>query len=153
MLGEATGASEAQTVSVIEANIDDSNPQVLAYASERLMESGALDVTLQPIVMKKGRPGTLLRAIARPENREALAQLIFQETSTLGLRIYSAERRVQARTWTEVATRYGKIRVKVSGDGAYAPEYEDCRKLALESGAPLKQVIAEANFAYLNLSR
>jgi pyridinium-3,5-bisthiocarboxylic acid mononucleotide nickel chelatase len=153
ILGEATGASEAQTVSVIEANIDDSNPQVLAYASERLMESGALDVTLQPIVMKKGRPGTLLRAIARPEDREELARLIFQETSTLGLRIYSAERRVQARTWIEVATPYGKIRIKVSGDGAYAPEYEDCRKLALESGAPLKQVIAEANFAYLNLSR
>jgi pyridinium-3,5-bisthiocarboxylic acid mononucleotide nickel chelatase len=153
ILGEATGASEAQTVSVIEANIDDSNPQVLAYASERLMESGALDVTLQPIVMKKGRPGTLLRAIARTEDREALAQLIFQETSTLGVRIYSAERRIQARTWTEVATPYGKIRVKVSGDGAYTPEYEDCRKLALESGAPLKRVIAEANFAYLNLSR
>jgi pyridinium-3,5-bisthiocarboxylic acid mononucleotide nickel chelatase len=153
ILGEATGASEAQSVSVIEANIDDSNPQVLAYASERLMEAGALDVTLQAIVMKKGRPGTLLRAIARPEDREALARLIFQETSTLGLRMYSADRRVQARTWTEVATPYGKIRVKVSGDGAYAPEYEDCRKLALESGAPLKQVIAEANFAYLNLSR
>jgi uncharacterized protein (TIGR00299 family) protein len=153
ILGEVTGASEAQTVSVIEANIDDSNPQVLAYASERLMESGALDVTLQPIVMKKGRSGTLLRAIARPEDREALAQLIFQETSTLGLRIYSAERRIQSRTWIEVATPFGKIRVKVSGDGAYAPEYEDCRKLALESGAPLKQVIAEANFAYLNLSR
>jgi pyridinium-3,5-bisthiocarboxylic acid mononucleotide nickel chelatase len=153
ILGEATGASEAATVSVIEANIDDSNPQVLAYTSERLMEAGALDVTLQPIVMKKGRPGTLLRAIARPEDREALAQVVFQETSTLGLRIYSAERRVQPRSWTEVATPYGKIRVKVSGDGAYAPEYEDCRKLALESGAPLKQVIAEANFAYLNLSR
>jgi pyridinium-3,5-bisthiocarboxylic acid mononucleotide nickel chelatase len=153
ILGEATGASEAPTVAVIEANIDDSNPQVLAYASERLMEAGALDVTLQPIVMKKGRPGTLLRAIARPEDREALAQLIFQETSTLGLRIYAAERRVQSRSWTEVATPFGKIRVKVSGDGAYAPEYEDCRKLALESGAPLKQVIAEANFAYLNLSR
>jgi hypothetical protein len=153
ILGEATGASEAQTVAVIEANIDDSNPQVLAYASERLMEAGALDVTLQPIVMKKGRPGTLVRAIARPEDRETLAALIFQETSTLGLRMYPAERRVQSRSWTDVSTRYWKIRMKVSGDGAYAPEYEDCRRLALESGAPLKQVIAEANFAYLNLSR
>lgn len=153
ILGEPSGASEEQTVAVLEANIDDSNPQVLAYASERLMEAGALDVTLQPIVMKKGRPGTLLRAIVSPENREAIASLIFQETSTLGLRIYAAERRVQSRTWTEVATRYGRVRVKVAGDGAYAPEYEDCRKLALETGAPLKQVIAEANFAYLNLSR
>lgn len=153
LLGESTGASEAQTVSVIEANIDDSNAQVLAYASERLMEAGALDVTLQPMVMKKGRPGTLLSAIARPEDREALSSLIFQETSTLGLRIYSAERRVQARSWKEVETPYGRVRVKVGDDGTYAPEYEDCRKAALESGAPLKTVIAEANYAYLNLSR
>lgn len=153
IVGETSGASEAQSVAVIEANIDDCNPQVLAYASERLMGAGALDVTMQPIVMKKGRAGTLLRALARPEEREAIAQIVFNETSTLGLRIYPAERRVQFRSWTEVATRYGKIRVKISGDGAYAPEYEDCRKLALESGAPLKQVIAEANFAYLNLSR
>ena len=153
ILGEPTGATEAQTVSVIEANIDDSNPQVLAYASERLMDAGALDVTLQPIVMKKGRPGTLLRAITRREDRETLAHLIFQETSTLGIRMYEAERRVQARAWSEVTTPYGKVRVKVSGDGAYMPEYEDCRKLALESGAPLQKVIAEANFAYLNQSR
>jgi uncharacterized protein (DUF111 family) len=60
---------------------------------------------------------------------------------------------VQARTWTEVATPYGKVRVKIAGEGAYAPEYEDCRRLALASGVALKQVIAEANFAYLNLSR
>ena len=153
ILGEPTGASEAQTVAVMEANIDDSNAQILAYASERLMQAGALDVTLQPIVMKKGRPGTLLRAIARMEDREAISSLIFQETSTLGLRIYSAERRVLMRTWTEVETPLGKVRVKVGGDGTYAPEYEDCRKLALASGAPLKQVIAEANYAYLNLSR
>ncbi len=150
ILGQTTAAAEAQTVAVLEANIDDSNPQVLAYASERLFEAGALDVTLQPIVMKKGRPGTLLRAIARPEDRESLAQVVFAETSTLGLRIYEAERRVQFRAFKEVETRYGKIRIKVSSDGGYAPEYEDCRKLALESGAPLKQVIAEANFAYLN---
>jgi uncharacterized protein (TIGR00299 family) protein len=153
ILGEPTGALEAQTVAVIEANIDDSNPQVLAWACERLLEAGALDVTLQPVLMKKGRPGTLLSAIARLEDREALAQLIFQETSTLGVRIYAAERRVQFRGWQTVETKYGAVRVKVSSNGAYAPEYEDCRKRALESGAPLKQVIAEANYAYLNSSR
>ena len=153
ILGEPTGATEAQTVAVLEANIDDSNAQVLAYALERLMDAGALDVTLQPVVMKKGRPGTLLRAIARPEDRETLTSLIFQETSTLGLRIFTAERRVQFRTWTYVDTPYGKVRVKVGGDGTYSPEYEDCKKAALESGAPLKAVIAEANYAYLNLSR
>ena len=153
ILGEPTGAMESLSVSVIEANIDDLNPQVLAYAAERLLEAGALDVTVQPLFMKKGRPGSLLSAIVRPEDRESIAQLIFTETSTLGLRIYYAERRVQARTRTEVATRYGTVRIKVGSEGSYAPEYEDCRKLALESGVALKHVIAEANAAYLNRSR
>jgi uncharacterized protein (TIGR00299 family) protein len=153
ILGEPTGADEALTVWVIEANIDDLNPQVLAYAAERLLESGALDVALQPVVMKKGRPGNLLHVIAKPQDREALAQIVFAETSTLGLRIYPAERRVQSRTWREVETQYGKVRMKVSSEGSYAPEYEDCRKLALESGVPLKQIVAEANYAYLKQSR
>jgi uncharacterized protein (DUF111 family) len=153
ILGEPTGADEALTVSVLEANIDDLNPQVLAYAAERLMELGALDVTLQPIVMKKGRAGHLLRVVAKPEDREALAQIVFAETSTFGLRIYAAERRVQSRSWKDVETQYGSVRVKVSSEGSYAPEYEDCRRLARESGVALKQIIAEANLAYLNQSR
>ena len=153
LVGEPTGADEALAVAVIEANIDDLNPQVLAYTTERLMEFGALDVTLEPVVMKKGRPGNLLRIIAKPEDREALAQLVFAETSTLGLRIYSAERRVQSRSWTEVETQYGRVRVKVSSEGYYAPEYEDCRTLARESGVALKTIIAEANYAYLNRTR
>jgi uncharacterized protein (DUF111 family) len=153
LLGEPTEADEALAVAIVEANIDDLNPQVLAYATERLLEFGALDVTLQPILMKKGRPGHLLRVIAKPEHREAIAQLIFAETSTLGLRIYTAERRVQARTFTEVATPYGNVRIKVTGEGSYAPEYEDCRKLAAQSGVALKHIIAEANYAYLNQSR
>src|SRR5215471_18960554 len=151
--GEAMGADEALTVHVIEANIDDLNPQVLAYTSERLMEMGALDVSLQPLMMKKGRSGSLLRVVARPESREALVQVIFAETSTLGLRIYPAERRVQARTFTEVETPYGKVKIKVSSEGSYAPEYEDCRKLAAQSGVALKEIIAEANYAYLKLTR
>ncbi len=153
VLGEPTSAAEATTVSVIEANIDDLSPQILAYAVERLFDRGALDVTLQPLEMKKGRPGTLLRVIAKLEDREELAGLVFAETSTLGLRIYSAERRVQARRWVEVSTPHGKARVKVSAEGSYAPEYEDCRKLALESGVPLKQILAEVNFAYLKNSQ
>ena len=130
ILGEPTGAAEATTVAVIEANIDDLNPQVLAYAMERLLEAGALDVTLEPILMKKGRPGNLLRVVAQPRDREALAQIVFAETSTLGMRIHTAERRVQARSFVEVETPHGKVRMKVSGDGSFAPEYEDCRKLA-----------------------
>ena len=152
ILGEPTRADEALAVAVIEANIDDLNPQVLAYAMERLIEAGALDVTLQPVVMKKGRSGNLLRVVARPEDRETLAQLIFAETTTLGLRVYTAERRVQARAFVEVETRYGKVRMKVSSEGSYAPEYEDCRRIAHERGVPLKQVIAAANHAYRSRS-
>jgi uncharacterized protein (TIGR00299 family) protein len=153
ILGEATRTPEALTVAVIEANIDDSTPEVLGYALERLLESGALDVTLHPVEMKKGRPGSLLQVIAKPEDRERLAQLVFAETSTLGLRIYEAERRVQARTWVDVDIPQGKVRMKISAGGSYSPEYEDCRRLALASGTPLKQVIAEANFAYLKNSK
>jgi uncharacterized protein (TIGR00299 family) protein len=153
ILGEETGAAEATTITVLEANIDDLSPQILAYAMDRLLEKGALDATLQPIEMKKGRPGTLLRVLARPEDRETMVETIFAETSTLGLRTYTAERRVQARHWVEVETPRGKVRMKVSHEGAYAPEYEDCRRIALESGLPLKNVMAEANFAYLKNSR
>jgi len=148
LIGETSTADEATTVSVLEANIDDSSPQVLGYAMERLLEAGALDVTLESLLMKKNRPGTLVRVIAKPEDREALAQLMFAETSTLGLRIYSAERRVKERHTLEVETPHGKVRIKIAQDGSYAPEYEDCRKLARETGVPLKQILAEANLAY-----
>ena len=153
LLGEASGAEEATAITVIEANIDDLSPQILGYAMERLLDAGALDVTLQPLEMKKSRPGTLLRVLAKPEDRDRLAGIVFAETSTLGLRMYAAERRVQSRRWVEVTTSHGTVRIKVAGDGAYAPEFEDCRRLAIATGTPLKQIIAEANFEYLKNSR
>jgi uncharacterized protein (TIGR00299 family) protein len=153
ILGETAAAEEALTVTVIEANIDDLSPQVLAWSAERLLEAGALDVTIEPIIMKKGRPGNLLRVIAKPADREMLAERIFAETSTLGVRIYAAERRVRARSFTEVETPHGKIRMKVSSEGDFAPEYEDCRRAAVETGIPLKQILAEATHAYLNRTR
>jgi uncharacterized protein (TIGR00299 family) protein len=149
LIGERTGAPESTVVSVIEANIDDSSPQVLGYALERLMEAGALDASLSPLQMKKNRPGSLLKVIARPQDQETLAQLIFAETSTLGLRIYAAERRIEARRIVEVETPFGKIRVKVSGQGSFAPEYEDCRQIAITTGTPLKKVLAAAQSAYI----
>jgi uncharacterized protein (TIGR00299 family) protein len=149
LIGERSGARECSTVTVLEANIDDSTPEVLAYAMERLLEQGALDATLTPLLMKKGRPGALLRVIAAPEDSERLASVMLRETSTLGIRQYIAERRVEARSVIEVETPHGKVRVKVSASGAFAPEYEDCRRLAREAGVPLRQVMAEAGFAYL----
>ena len=148
LVGETNEARESTTVAVLEANIDDSSPQVLGYAMERLLEAGALDVTLESVLMKKNRPGTLVRVIAKPEDREALAQMMFAETSTLGLRIYSAERRVQARSILEVETPHGKVRIKIAGDGSFAPEYDDCRELARTTGVPLKQILAEASVLY-----
>ncbi len=148
MVGTASGAAEASSVTVLEANIDDLSPQVLAYAIERLMDAGALDASLQSIEMKKGRPGSLLRVIAKPEDRERLATIVFAETSTIGLRSYVAERIVEARRLIEVDTRFGKVRVKVSDSGNIAPEYEDCRALAREQSVPLKAILAEAIYEY-----
>src|SRR5258708_5412591 len=149
LVGERTTATEATLVSVLEANIDDSSPQVLGYALERLLEAGALDASFSALQMKKNRPGALLRVIAKPEDQERLASIVFAETSTLGLRIYAAERRVEERRIVDVETPFGKVRVKVSGHGAFTPEYEDCRAIASSTNVPLMRVIAAAQEAYL----
>ncbi len=150
VIGERTGATEAATINVLEANIDDSSPQVLGYAMERLLEAGALDVTLAPILMKKNRPATLLSVIATPADTERLVQIIFAETSTLGLRIVEAARRVAARQFVEVDTSHGRVRIKLSDNGSFAPEYDDCRTIALNKGVPIRTVLAEASHVYWN---
>lgn len=148
VIGTRFAAAESTTVTVIEANIDDSTPQMLGYAMDRLFASGALDVTLQPILMKKNRPGTLISVIAKPEDQENLARVLLEETTTIGVRMYSADRRVQPRSIIDVETEYGKVRMKVTAQGA-SPEYEDCRALAVSANVPLRKVIAAAQFAYL----
>jgi uncharacterized protein (TIGR00299 family) protein len=145
LIGERTSALEATSVSILEANIDDSSPQVLGYAMERLLAAGALDVTLTPIYMKKNRAATMLSVITSPELTEQLAAVLFAETSTLGLRILQAERRVLARQMAEVETSFGKVRIKYNEQGSFAPEYEDCRQAATAKGVPLRAVIGEAN--------
>jgi pyridinium-3,5-bisthiocarboxylic acid mononucleotide nickel chelatase len=149
ILGETTGASEATTVAVIEANIDDSNPQVLAYAMERLLEAGALDVSLEAIVMKKGRPGSLLRVVAQPQDREALAQIVFAETSTLGMRVHTAERRVQARSFVEVETPTARCASKWPATAPTRPNMRIAANWRTSPASRLKQIIAEANYAYM----
>ncbi len=148
LIGEKTGAIEATTVNILEANIDDSSPQILGYAMERLLEAGALDVTLAPIFMKKNRPATLLSVIATPADTEQLVRIIFTETSTLGLRIVEAARRVAARQLVEVDTLYGRVRIKLSDNGSFAPEYDDCRTIALSKGVPIRAVLSEASHVY-----
>ena len=143
IIADRVGASESTTVTVLEANIDDSTPEVLGYALERLLLEGALDATYTPLQMKKNRPASLLRVIAKPQDQERLAEIVFAETSTVGLRMYTAERRVRERKMVEVDLGYGKVSIKVTESGA-APEYEDCRALAIATGKPLRQVIADA---------
>jgi pyridinium-3,5-bisthiocarboxylic acid mononucleotide nickel chelatase len=152
LIGDTTGgtnaATEATTVTVIEANIDDASPQLIGYAVERMLEAGALDILVIPAQMKKGRPGVILQVIAEHNRREDLIAILFRETTTLGVRFHTAERRVQARRWVEVSTSHGVVRIKESDQG-FAPEYEDARKIAYASGVPLKKVLAEAAHAYL----
>ncbi len=147
-IGDRLESVEAQTVLLIEANIDDSSPQVLGYTMDQLFLAGALDVTLTPVLMKKNRAGHILTVVAKQEDKDALSNLILRETTTLGLRISSAERRTLPREFTEVKTPYGPVRIKVTANG-FAPEFDDCQALAREKNVPLKEVLSAANFAYL----
>ena len=147
-IGDKLESTEAQTVLLIEANIDDSSPQVLGYTMDQLFLAGALDVTLTPVLMKKNRAGHILTVVAKQEDKDAISNLILRETTTLGLRISSAERRTLAREFVEVKTPYGPVRIKVTGSG-FAPEFDDCQAIAREKNVPLKEVLSAANFAYL----
>jgi pyridinium-3,5-bisthiocarboxylic acid mononucleotide nickel chelatase len=153
MLGKENDAS-AQDVIVIEANIDDMTPQNFGYVTERLFSAGALDVFTIPVQMKKGRPGHLLQVLTPPQAADTISRIIFEETTTIGVRRHTATRTVLDREFVEVETEYGKVNVKVSrlaGDIVnFTPEYDDCARLARERRVPLKKVQAAAVAAYLN---
>jgi pyridinium-3,5-bisthiocarboxylic acid mononucleotide nickel chelatase len=142
-----------ETISVLEANLDDLNPQVFGYVVERLLEAGALDTFAVPVQMKKNRPGMLLTVLSKPEDAPKLTQIIFTETSTLGVRRREEQRQTLARKWVNVVTRWGDVRLKVASMNGtitnYAPEYEDCKKIAAANRVPLKSVMNEAMEAYL----
>src|SRR5580704_13553704 len=156
-IGEAASTLAAKTasdtVTVLEANLDDLNPQVFGYVMDRLFEEGALDAFGVPVQMKKNRPGTLLTVLCKPEDAGKLAQLIFTETTTLGVRRRDEMRQTLARRWENVGTQWGEVRIKIASMNGtvtnYAPEYEDCRRIAAEHHVPLKTVMQEAARAYL----
>ena len=149
---EQPGLAAPQSVAVIETNIDDLNPQFYETAMERLFAAGALDVFLSPIQMKKNRPGTLLSVICDPSRTESLTAVILAETSTLGVRISRWERICLDRRWEEVVTEFGTIRIKIGErDGktvTTSPEYEDCRKAAMEHKVAVRQVYESAVALY-----
>jgi pyridinium-3,5-bisthiocarboxylic acid mononucleotide nickel chelatase len=157
-VGEAASTALAAktasgTITVLEANLDDLNPQVFGYVMDRLFEEGALDAFGTPVQMKKNRPGTLLTVLCKPEDASRLTHLIFTETTTLGVRRRDEMRQTLARRWESVGTRWGEVRIKIASMNGtvtnYAPEYEDCRRIAAEHHVPLKTVIQEAARAYL----
>jgi uncharacterized protein (TIGR00299 family) protein len=141
------------TVTVLETALDDLSPQVLAYVTEKALAEGALDVMLTPVIMKKGRPGTLLTVLCNAAESAALEGLILRETSTLGVRIRQERRSCLDREHRSVATPYGAIRMKVGSQNGEernaAPEFEDCRAAAAKHGVALKQVQQAAIAAYL----
>ena len=144
VFGEASEAHLTDSVTILETNIDDMNPEFYDYLMERLFECGALDVSLSPLLMKKNRPGTLLRVIAQEHDAKALSDLILRESTSLGVRRYAAHRNKLPREIKEIETKYGRIRVKISGDLRFQPEYEDCKRIALEKRIPIQEVYQEA---------
>jgi len=147
----------SETITVLEANLDDLNPQVFGYVMDRLLEEGALDAFGMPVQMKKNRPGTLLTVLCKPEDASKLSHLIFTETTTLGVRRRDEMRQTLARRWENVRTQWGEVRIKIASMNGtvtnYAPEYEDCQRIAAEHHVPLKQVMQEAAGAYSNGGR
>jgi pyridinium-3,5-bisthiocarboxylic acid mononucleotide nickel chelatase len=155
MIGEATEKTVLgydEEITVIEANLDDMNPQIYGYFQEKALASGALDVFTTPVQMKKNRPGTLLTVLCQPVVAQTLMTLIFAETTTFGVRTHAAQRRVLPREFVKVNTSYGEVRIKLSRVNGrilhVAPEYDDCRKLAEEKNVPLQRVINEALLSY-----
>jgi hypothetical protein len=142
----------AERVLLLETEIDDMSPQIYGPLMEKLLSSGALDAYLTPIQMKKGRPGLLLTILTAPLNRDALERILFQETTTLGVRRRECERTTLEREIVSVDTAYGSIRVKVARHAGRVvgaqPEFDDCLLRSRERGLPLKEVWSEALASY-----
>ncbi len=153
-LGESVTSPLGRTDCVVqvETNLDDLSPQAYDLVMERLFTAGALDVTLTPVIMKQGRPGVVLAALAPPERADAVADAVLRETTTLGVRLQELHRRVLPRRLVSVRTRAGAVRIKVAevepGLSKAAPEYQDCKRLAERTGRPLREIMEEALLAF-----
>jgi len=153
LIGETETDANRETLLELATNLDDLNPQLYEHVFARLFAAGALDVWLLPAQMKKGRPGSMLSVLCRPEHEASLSDIIFRETTTLGLRRQLVERRSLAREVRVVNTRFGPARVKIAIlDGGVLramPEYEDCRQLAERTGVPLREILVAVEQAAL----
>jgi pyridinium-3,5-bisthiocarboxylic acid mononucleotide nickel chelatase len=156
LIGDRTESEKGERwdspVTVIETNLDDMSPQIYGYFAELALAAGALDVFSTPVQMKKNRPGQLVTILSEPHNVSRLMDLIFSETTTIGVRTYDVRRKTLDRELIPVETPLGSVRMKISRmNGTIlnaTPEYEDCQRIAAERGVPLKQVIAAATFEF-----
>ncbi|MBL7213174.1 MAG: nickel pincer cofactor biosynthesis protein LarC [Desulfobacteraceae bacterium] len=146
LIGHQQDETDVDTVVVLETNLDDTSPEVLGYLMERLFDAGGLDVVFFPVQMKKGRPGVQVQVIGRPDQKDVLMEILFKESTTLGIRFRYSQRKVLTRSVVEVDSPWGKIKAKkaVNSDGSsfFLPEYEVCRKIALENNRPLKEIFS-----------
>jgi len=153
LIGSAPDVLSAttETLVMLETNIDDMNPEFYEHLMERLLDGGALDVFLTPAHMKKGRPASLMSVLCRPDDANRLTQILFAESTTLGVRQHYVTRHCLPRSVEEVETPYGMVRVKVAhwteGKTRIKPEYEDCRRLAEQHNVPLREVYRAAEMA------
>jgi uncharacterized protein (DUF111 family) len=151
IVGEQAGDLDRDQITILEATIDDMNPQFFEPLLDRLFEAGALDVFLTPVIMKKSRPGTMLTVLAEPAAADPCASVILTHSTTFGVRAHTASRWKLPRDVITVTTPYGSVRVKrgFSGDRItiLAPEYEDCRRLAQAAGVPVQAIYDEARRA------
>ena len=152
VVGEEAADAGSERVLVLETEVDDTAPQLLGPLLEALLAAGAFDAYFTPVQMKKGRPGVLISVIAPLDRREAIEELLFRETTTLGVRRQEWERTALERETASVATGYGSVRVKLGRRGGVVynawPEFEDCQRLAAEKGVPVKEVLAAALAAW-----
>ena len=151
ILAEPDAPFESDRVVQLETHLDDMNPEQLPFLLERLMQDGALDASLSPLAMKKGRPGQLLRMLVRPEDRDRLARRVLTDSSALGVRFQELSRVKHVREIVEVATPFGPIAGVVvrtaDGGRSFRPEYEDCARAAREASVPIEDVYRAAERA------
>jgi len=154
-VGESAKVQETDTVTLIETNIDDMNAEIYPFVIERLLDNGALDAFMIPIIMKKGRPGILLSTLASSEKVERLLDVIYTETTTLGVRLVPVGRRKLKRWQEKRLTSFGEVTIKVAewqGRRFWSPEFEDCQRLALEKRLPLREVYEQLRQELSSLS-
>jgi pyridinium-3,5-bisthiocarboxylic acid mononucleotide nickel chelatase len=144
LIGQEQGGAHEETVVILESNLDDTNPEWLGFLMERLFEAGALDVVFSPCYMKKNRPAVLVHVMGKPHQKDQLMDLLFSESTTLGVRFHFTQRRILERSSVEMDSPWGRTKVKkvFRPDGSFhlLPEFEECRRIAKEKGVPMKDM-------------